>query len=133
MANKDMLELARKNMENSKASNVLFVKASIISIPLPSATADCIVSNCVINLVHNTDKPIVFREMFRLLKPGGRISISDIVAKDELPVNIKRDMDLYVGCIAGAITVKDYKRCLKEAGFEGESSPSTVVWSKLLN
>src|SRR4051812_13660482 len=122
MADKDMLERARKNMESSKTANVSFIEASITSIPLPSAIADCIISNCVVNLVPDTDKPMVFREIFRLLKPGGRVAISDIVAKGELPVHIKRDKALYVGCIAGASNVKDYERYLKEAGFEGESS-----------
>src|SRR5205814_4579335 len=103
-----MLELARQNAENSNFSNVSFIEASITSIPMPSATADCIISNCVINLVPETDKPMVFNEIFRLLKPGGRVSISDILAKTEPPVDIKRDMALYVGCIAGASQVKDY-------------------------
>ena len=128
-----MLELARKNLGKSKAYNVSFVEASITSIPLPSASADCIISNCVINLVPDADKPMVFHEMFRLLKPGGRVAISDIVAKDELPVNIKRDIALYVGCIAGASNVEDYEKYLKEAGFKGESLPSSAVWPKLLN
>jgi arsenite methyltransferase len=114
----DMLELARKNSTKSNASNVSFVEASITSIPLPPATADCIISNCVINLVPKDDKPLVFQEIFRLLKPGGRVSISDILAKKQLPVDIRRDMALYVGCIAGASLVNEYETYLKEAGFE---------------
>ncbi|KAH0541633.1 hypothetical protein FGG08_003923 [Glutinoglossum americanum] len=128
---KGMLELARKNMEKSKALNVSFVEASITSIPLPSAIADCITSNCVINLVPDIDKPMVFHEMFRLLKPGGRVAVSDIVAKCELPADIKRNMALYVGCIAGASNVGDYERYLKEAGFEGGSFLKPAVWPKL--
>ena len=117
-----MLERARQNAEKSNASNVTFVEATITSIPLQASTADCIISNCVINLVPEADKPVVFQEIFRLLKPGGRVSISDILAKVELPPDIKNDMALYVGCIAGASQVKDYEKYLNEAGFEGKIS-----------
>ncbi|PLB50049.1 putative UbiE/COQ5 family methyltransferase [Aspergillus steynii IBT 23096] len=115
---KDMLELARQNAKNAGASNASFIEAFITSIPLPSSTADCIISNCVINLVPEVEKPLVFQEMFRLLKPGGRVAISDILAKQELPMEIKKDLSLYVGCIAGASQVADYERYLKEAGFQ---------------
>jgi len=115
---KDMLELARKNAEKSGVSNVSFIEALITSIPLPSDSVDCVISNCVINLVPEADKPMVFKEIFRLLKPGGRASISDILAKTELPAEFKRSMALYVSCIAGASQVKDYERYLKEAGFK---------------
>jgi arsenite methyltransferase len=117
----DMLELAHRNLEKSKASNVSIVEASITSIPLPSETADCIISNCVINLVPEIDKPKVFHEMFRLLKPGGRVAISDLVAKKELPIDMKQNMALYVGCIAGASVRSDYEEYLKDAGFQGAS------------
>lgn len=116
-----MLELARRNAEKAKISNVSFVESSITSIPLPSATVDCIISNCVINLVPERDKNVVFLEIFRLLKPGGRVAISDILAKKELPVDVKSDMSLYVGCIAGASQVGDYEKYLKDVGFEGSS------------
>ncbi|OGE55947.1 hypothetical protein PENARI_c003G04032 [Penicillium arizonense] len=115
---KEMLELARRNAKNAGANNASFIEAFITSIPLPSSTADCIISNCVINLVPEIEKPLVFQEMFRLLKPGGRVAISDILAKRELPMEIKKDLSLYVGCIAGASQVADYERYLKEAGFQ---------------
>ncbi|KAJ5176044.1 UbiE/COQ5 family methyltransferase [Penicillium canariense] len=114
----DMLELARRNAINAGASNASFIEAFITSIPLPSSTADCIISNCVVNLVPEVEKPLVFQEMFRLLKPGGRVAISDILAKRELPIEIKKDLSLYVGCIAGASQVGDYERYLREAGFQ---------------
>jgi arsenite methyltransferase len=117
-----MLDRARKNAENSGVSNVVFIEAIITSIPLPSASVDCIISNCVINLVPEDDKPMVFREIFRLLKPGGRVSISDILAKTEVPAETKRDMALYVSCMAGVSQVKDYERYLNEAGFKGRNS-----------
>ena len=117
----DMLELARRNLEKSTASNVSIVEASITSIPLPSDTADCIISNCVINLVPQVDKPKVFHEMFRLLKPGGRVAISDLIAKKELPDDIRHNMALYVGCIAGASLSSEYEKYLTNAGFQGAS------------
>ncbi|KAJ6027208.1 hypothetical protein N7460_012025 [Penicillium canescens] len=115
---KDMLELARRNAKNAGASNATFIEAFITSIPMPSSSVDCIISNCVVNLVPEAEKPLVFHEMFRLLKPGGRVAISDILAKRELPMEIKTDLSLYVGCIAGASQVSDYERYLKEAGFQ---------------
>ena len=114
-----MLDLARRNAKNAGASNASFIEAFITSIPLPSSTVDCIISNCVINLVPEPEKPVVFREILRLLKPGGRVAISDILAKQELPMEIKQDLALYVGCIAGASQVCEYERYLKEAGFQG--------------
>ena len=116
-----MLELARRNAQNASASNASFVEAFITSIPLESCVADCIISNCVVNLVPESEKPLVFREMFRLLKPGGRVAISDILAKRELPMEIKKDLSLYVGCIAGASQVNHYEEYLKDAGFKGIS------------
>ncbi|KAJ8102365.1 S-adenosyl-L-methionine-dependent methyltransferase [Lipomyces tetrasporus] len=116
---KDMLDLARRNAEKAGLSNVSFIEASITSIPLDSSVADCIISNCVGNLVPELDKPLVFREMFRLLKPGGRIAISDILAKKAFPSEVKENISLYVGCVAGASEVRDYERYLKDAGFEG--------------
>ncbi|KAJ6126388.1 hypothetical protein N7523_002000 [Penicillium sp. IBT 18751x] len=115
---KDMLELSRRNARNAGANNASFIEAFITSIPLPSSIADCIISNCVVNLVPEVEKPLVFQEMFRLLKPGGRVAISDILAKRELPMEIKKDLSLYVGCIAGASQVADYERYLEEAGFQ---------------
>ncbi|KAK4135034.1 NAD(P)-binding protein [Trichocladium antarcticum] len=100
------------------AATITFVKANITSVPLPDATADCIISNCVINLVPDADKPTVFGEMHRLLKPGGRIAVSDILAKKPLPDRLRRDVAMYVGCIAGASEVGLYERWLAEAGFK---------------
>ncbi|KAK2766669.1 hypothetical protein FQN54_005981 [Arachnomyces sp. PD_36] len=116
---KDMLDLARRNAEKSKASNVSFIEASITSVPLPEASVDCIISNCVVNLVPEPEKPTVFHEMFRLLKPGGRVAVSDILARKELPEEVTKDLSLYVGCIAGASQVGAYDKYLKDAGFEG--------------
>jgi arsenite methyltransferase len=119
IAIQDMLELARRNAKNAGATNASFIEAFITSIPLPSASVDCIISNCVVNLVPEPEKPLVFKEIFRLLKPGGRVAISDILAKKELPLEIRQDLSLYVGCIAGASQVGGYERYLKEAGFQG--------------
>lgn len=114
-----MIELARKNAEKADASNTSFVEASITSIPLPDSTVDCIISNCVVNLVPGDDKHLVFREMFRLLQPGGRVAISDILTRKQLPQEVVNNMSFYVGCIAGASQVHEYERYLSDAGFKG--------------
>ncbi|KAH0566171.1 hypothetical protein GP486_000424 [Trichoglossum hirsutum] len=124
--NKDMLERANRNKENAKADNVLFLESSITDIALPSATADCIISNCVVNLVPEQEKQLVFNEMFRLLKPGGRVAVSDILAKSELPHELKTNMALYVGCIAGASLVSDYEKYLANAGFSDTKNDLNV-------
>lgn len=112
-----------KKAEGLKASwgknNVEFVQSQITRISLEDGIADCIISNCVVNLVPEQEKQLAFNEMFRLLKPGGRVAISDILAKIPLPDNIKKSMALYVGCIAGASEVGMYQKYLKEAGFSG--------------
>lgn len=112
-----------KKAEALKASwgenNIEFVQSRITNIALEDGIADCMISNCVINLVPEDEKQLVFNEMFRLLKPGGRVAISDILAKRPLPDNIKKSMALYVGCIAGASEVVTYQKYLKEAGFNG--------------
>jgi ubiquinone/menaquinone biosynthesis C-methylase UbiE len=101
--------------------NITFLKSNITSISaLPDSTADCIISNCVINLVPRADKPAVFREMHRLLKPGGRVAVSDILAKKPLPEKLKGDLAMYVGCIAGASEVAEYEAWLEGVGFRGE-------------
>lgn len=117
-----MLERARSNKEKSGADNTSFIESPITDITLPSATVDCIISNCVVNLVPELEKQLVFDEMFRLLKPGGRVAISDILAKKKLPLEMKRDMGLYVGCIAGASEVGQYEEYLRVAGFKGTMS-----------
>ena len=110
-----MIQRAKTNAQNGGYTNVEFHLAAIEKIPLPDAVADCIISNCVINL--SADKPRVFREMFRLLKPGGRIAASDIALKKPLPPELAGDVAAYVGCIAGAILIDDYRRGLLDAGF----------------
>lgn len=114
-----MLARANKNRDLAKLGNVRFIKSSITNIDLPDASADCVISNCVVNLVPEIEKPVVFKEVFRLLKPGGRVAISDILAKKAMPEPIRRDMALYVGCIAGASQVKQYDTYLHDAGFVG--------------
>ncbi|KAF7125579.1 hypothetical protein CNMCM5793_001796 [Aspergillus hiratsukae] len=115
---KDMIDLAKRNAEAAGLSNTRFIEASITSIPLPDASVDCIISNCVINLIPAKDKPAVFQEIARLLKPGGRVAISDILARKELPPKIVNDMALHVGCIAGASQVAAYQEWLERAGFK---------------
>src|SRR4051812_15965125 len=110
----EMLELARKNAEQSGATNVEFHQATIDKLSLPDASVDCVISNCVINLA--PDKAAVFREVARVLKPGGRLAVSDIALKRGLPPDLGDDLMAYVGCIAGAILIDDYRRGLVEAG-----------------
>jgi arsenite methyltransferase len=111
----EMLDRARKNAEKAGAANAEFLKGTIDELPLSDASADCIISNCVINLA--PDKRAVFREMARVLKPGGRVAVSDIALKKPLPPEISKDLLAYVGCIAGAIPVDEYREGLKAAGF----------------
>jgi SAM-dependent methyltransferase len=111
----EMLELARTNAEKSGLTNVEFQQATIDRLPMSDASADCVISNCVINLAH--DKAAVFREIARVLKPGGRLAVSDIALKRELPPELGGDVMAYVGCIAGAILIEDYRQGLIEAGF----------------
>jgi arsenite methyltransferase len=111
-----MLELARKNAAKQGLANVAFHQAAIDYLPLPDNSVDCIISNCVINLA--PDKAAVFRDMARVLKPGGRVAVSDIALKKPLPPEVAHDVMAYVGCIAGAILIEDYERGLREAGFE---------------
>ena len=109
-----MIDLARRNATRTGATNVEFHHAKIDRLPLPDASADVVISNCVINLA--PDKRAVFREIARVLKPGGRVAISDIILKRELPDEVKRDEAAYCGCIAGAIPADDYRAGLVEAG-----------------
>jgi SAM-dependent methyltransferase len=117
----EMLERARKNAaigNNGQGfSNVEFYQATIDELPLPNGSADCVISNCVINLA--PDKPAVFREIARVLKPGGRLAVSDIALKRSLPADLGQDIMAYVGCIAGAVLIEEYRRQLSEAGFAG--------------
>ncbi|HEX2476624.1 MAG TPA: methyltransferase domain-containing protein, partial [Lacipirellulaceae bacterium] len=109
----EMLELSRRNA--AERENVEFIQATIDNMPLPDASVDCVISNCVINLA--PDKPAVFREIARILKPGGRLAVSDISLKQPLPPEIGNDLQAYVGCIAGAILISEYRSWLAAAGF----------------
>lgn len=111
----DMLALARKNAQKQGYENVEFLEGKIDAIPLPDQSADLVISNCVINLA--PDKNAVFREIFRILKPGGRVAVSDIALKQELPAELAQSAAALVGCIAGAIPIAEYEAGLKQAGF----------------
>ncbi|WP_349897769.1 arsenite methyltransferase [Parafrigoribacterium soli] len=111
----EMLELARANAAKAGATNVEFIKGEIEDVPLGAASVDVIISNCVINL--SADKPAVIREMFRVLKPGGRIGISDVVAENHLSQQQRAERGSYVGCIAGALSIAEYEAELAAAGF----------------
>jgi arsenite methyltransferase len=112
----EMLALARENQLKAGATNVEFLKGTIESIPLPDNSVDVIISNCVINL--STDKDAVLREAFRVLKPGGRFAVADVVIRGEVPADVQRSMELWVGCIAGALQETEYTAKLKAAGFD---------------
>jgi SAM-dependent methyltransferase len=115
----EMIDLARRNAAQSGSgqplANVEFHLATIDRLPLPDGCVDCVISNCVINLA--PDKPAVFREIARILKPGGRVAISDIALKQTLPAELAGSLSAYVGCIAGAVMIDDYRRGLEQAGF----------------
>jgi arsenite methyltransferase len=111
----EMLALARENQRKAGATNVEFLRGTIENIPLPANSVDVVISNCVINL--SGDKDAVLREAFRVLKPGGRFAVSDVVVRGEVPADIRRNMELWVGCIAGALEEQDFAAKLKAAGF----------------
>jgi SAM-dependent methyltransferase len=112
----EMIDRARRNAARRGLDNVAFHLATIDRLPLPDGSADCIISNCVINLA--PDKRAVFREMYRVLRPGGRVAVSDIALKKPLPEELARSILAYVGCVAGALPVEEYERGLREAGFD---------------
>ncbi|KAE8452951.1 hypothetical protein EG329_012138 [Mollisiaceae sp. DMI_Dod_QoI] len=114
----DMLDRARRNAEKASITNVKFVLSPITEIPLDSESADCIISNCVINLLAQDEKLVCFKEVQRILRPGGRLAVSDILAKKVFPEELQRDMGLYVGCISGASLVSEYEQWLRGAGFD---------------
>jgi len=122
----EMLALARENQRKAGIPNVEFLKGEIEDIPLPDNSVDVIISNCVINL--SADKDRVLREAFRVLKPGGRFAVSDIVARGEVPVEIRRNMELWVGCMAGALEESEYLAKLTKAGFEVVGIEPTRVY-----
>ena len=112
----EMLELARRNAAEAGVENVTFVRGTIEDMPLPDASVDVVISNCVVNLA--ADKPAVFREITRVLKPGGRIGISDIVAANELSAAERAERGSYAGCIAGALSFAEYEAGLRDAGLD---------------
>ncbi len=122
----EMLALARENQRKAGVANVEFLKGEIEAIPLPDDSVDVIISNCVINL--SADKDRVLAEAFRVLKPGGRFAVSDVVVRGEIPPEIRRNIELWIGCVAGALDESDYKRRLAQAGFEGVSIEPTRVY-----
>ena len=113
---KDMIERARCNAQEAGLTNVEFHLAEIESLPLPDRSVDCVISNCVLNLV--PDKPKAFAEIFRVLKPGGRLAMTDLALKQPLPPALAADLGAYVGCVAGAMQIDDYGQALADAGFE---------------
>ncbi len=122
----EMLELAERNKQEAGVENVKFLKGQIEDIPLPDNTVDVIISNCVINL--SADKPSVFREAFRVLKPGGYMAVSDIVVQGQLPEHIRTDMESWAGCVAGALEEDEYLGGLTDAGFVDASIEVTQVY-----
>jgi arsenite methyltransferase len=112
----EMVELARRNAGKQQVANAIFHQATIDDLPLAAGSVDCVISNCVVNLA--PDKQAVFREIYRVLKPGGRVAISDIALKKPLPEELVDNLLAYVGCIAGAIPIETYIRGLVEAGFQ---------------
>jgi arsenite methyltransferase len=119
----EMLQVAEKNKAESGAENVEFLKGNIEQIPLPDSSVDVVISNCVINL--SADKDQVLREAFRVLKPGGRFAVSDVVVEGDLPEVVRRDMEMYVGCVSGALEHDEYLEKLAAAGFADTSIEPT--------
>ena len=126
-ATDEMLALAEDNKRKSGLTNVEFLRGEIENVPLPDATVDVVISNCVINL--SADKDRVLGEAFRVLKPGGRFAVSDVVVQGELPAAVRRSMELWVGCVAGALHEDDYRRKLERAGFRDVEIEVTRVYS----
>ena len=122
----DMLALARENQKKAGVQNVEFLKGTIENIPLPDNSVDVIISNCVINL--SGDKDRVLQEAFRVLKPGGRLAVSDIVIRGEIPAQVRKSMELWVGCMAGALQESEYRQKLQTARFESVDVEPTRVY-----
>ncbi len=123
----EMLALARENQRRSGATNVTFLKGEIERIPLPNESVDVIISNCVINL--SADKRQVLREAFRVLRPGGRLAVSDVVLRGELPPAVRESVALFTGCVSGALEEGEYLALLREAGFSDVSVEPTRIYS----
>jgi arsenite methyltransferase len=122
----EMLALARENQQKSGLGNAEFLKGEIEAIPLPDSSVDVIISNCVINL--SADKARVLREAFRVLKAGGRFAVSDVVVRGELPADVRQNMELWVGCVAGALAESEYISLLQQAGFEDIALEPTRIY-----
>jgi len=122
----DMLELARRNAEEAGVSNVEFLRGQIEQIPLPGNSVDVIISNCVINL--SGDKRAVLAEAFRVLKPGGRFAVSDVVVRGETPADVRKNMELWIGCVAGALEEQEFLTMLRDVGFENPSIEPTRIY-----
>ena len=123
----DMLALARENQRVAGVTNVEFLKGELESIPLPDASVDVIISNCVVNL--SADKDRALTEAFRVLKPGGRFAVSDVVVRGIVPVEVRRNVELWIGCLAGALEEKEFEAKLKKAGFGDVSITPTRVYT----
>ncbi len=122
----EMLQLARRNLEKTGLQNVEFLNGQLESVPLPDESIDVIISNCVINL--SGDKRLALREAFRVLKPGGRFAVSDVVVRGEMPSELRRNLELWVGCVAGALEESEFKRLLTEVGFENAEIEPTRIY-----
>lgn len=122
----EMLALANENKRRAEIGNVEFLRGQIESIPLPDETVDVIISNCVINL--SGDKRRVLAEAFRVLKPGGRFAVSDVVVRGDVPADIRRNMELWAGCVAGALHEQEFLSLLREVGFENPSIEPTRIY-----
>src|SRR5439155_19765952 len=125
----EMLALARENQRTAGVTNVEFLKGEIERIPLPDASVDVIISNCVINL--SADKRRVMHEAFRVLKPGGRFAVSDVVVRGDIPDAVRRSMELWVGCVAGALEEEEYKGLLAAAGFVEVGIEPTRIYEEV--
>jgi arsenite methyltransferase len=123
----DMLALARENQRKAGIANVEFLRGEIENMPLPDSSVDVIISNCVINL--SADKERVLREAFRVLRPGGRFAVSDIVRRKSVDLGSARAMELWIGCIAGALEEREYRRLLESAGFESVEIEPTRIYT----
>jgi len=122
----EMLELSRKAAAEAGVDNAEFLHGEIEAVPLPDASVDVIISNCVINL--SADKRQVLREAYRVLKPGGRFAVSDVVVRGAMPAELRRNMELWVGCVAGALEEEEFLRLLRETGFENPSIEPTRIY-----
>lgn len=123
----EMLALANENKQKAGATNVEFLKGEIESIPLPDNSVDVIISNCVINL--SADKRRVLKEAFRVLKPGGRFAVSDVVVRGEVPPQIRKSVELWIGCVAGALEEQEFLALLRDAGFENPTIEPTRTYN----